>query len=177
MNLNSIAAVDRNWAIGYQGKLLVSIPADMKFFRETTKGAVVLMGRKTLESFPGGRPLKGRVNIVLSSKEEERLEEREDGTVLAFRRSIPAMLSLAESYPDRAAFVIGGGSVYREMLPYCDAAFITQIEKEFPADTWFPNLEEDPCWEMEKADEWREHEDLRFRFCRYRRIRNSKEEG
>ena len=168
--LACIAAVDRNWAIGYQGKLLADNPEDMKFFRETTKGAVLLMGRKTLESFPGGRPLKGRVNLVLSASQEPSFRE-EAGTVLIFRQTIKELLACAESYPERSVFVIGGGSIYRQFLPFCSIAYITRMEAEFPADTWFPDLDRDPDWSLAEEGEEKQGDGFSFRFCRYERNR------
>lgn len=103
--MNLIVAVDENWAIGYNNELLVSIPDDMKFFRETTTGKVVIMGRKTLESFPGGRPLKNRVNIVITKKEDYEV----DGAVVV--HSVEEAVNEASKYDENDVFVIGGGSV------------------------------------------------------------------
>lgn len=159
--MNTIVAVDRNWAIGNENRLLCSIPADMKFFRETTAGHVVVMGRKTLESFPGGRPLKKRVNVVITGKPDYEKE----GAVIV--HSVPEALEYLAQYPAEEVFVIGGDSIYRQMLPYCDTAYVTSIDASFPADTWFPNLEEDPAWTCQDAGEVQEHEGLKFRFKKY----------
>ena len=132
-----ILSADENWGIGKDNKLLVSIPADMKMFREKTIGNVVIMGRKTLESFPKGLPLKDRVNIVLSSKGEE----SGNGEIIV--RSVEEAIEEAKKYPDKKIFVIGGGSIYKQFLPYVDTAYVTKIDHAYDADTFFPNLDED----------------------------------
>lgn len=153
-----IAAVSKNWGIGKDNKLLFSIPTDMKFFRTATMGKTVIMGRKTLESFPGGKPLKNRRNIVLSSGKSVA-----DGAELA--ASVDDALKAA---PDDA-FVIGGENVYRQLLPYCDEAYITKVFEECEADAFFPNLDEDSEWYMEKEGEEISENGHRFRFCTYKR--------
>ena len=145
--MNLIVAVDKNWAIGYGNKLLVSIPQDMKFFRETTSGKVVVMGRKTLESFPGGQPLKKRTNIVLTGNPKE-----------------------LKQYPAEDVYVIGGESVYRALLPYCDKAYVTRIDHAYLADTYFPNLDEDPEWKMTKVSDEQTYFDLEYVFTIYERV-------
>ena len=143
-----ILSADENWGIGKDNKLLVSIPADMKMFREKTIGNVVIMGRKTLESFPKGLPLKDRVNIVLSSKGEE----SGNGEIIV--RSVEEAIEEAKKYPDKKIFVIGGGSIYKQFLPYVDTAYVTKIDHAYDADTFFPNLDEDNEWELtEESDE------------------------
>ena len=127
--MNLIVAVDKNWAIGLGNKLLVSIPQDMKFFRETTKGKVVAMGRKTLESFPGGQPLKNRVNVVLTTDKSYST----NGIVLV--HSIKEMLDELKKYPSEDIYVIGGETIYRQLLPHCDRAYITRIDNAYDADT------------------------------------------
>ena len=112
--MNLIVAVDSNWAIGKENKLLVSIPQDMKFFRETTKGKVVAMGRKTLESFPGGQPLKNRVNVVLTTDKNYKVKD----TVIV--HSVEEMVEELKKYNSEDVYVIGGESIYRQLLPYCD---------------------------------------------------------
>ena len=135
--MNLIANVDRNWAIGKNNKLLVRIPDDMKFFRQTTTGKVVVMGRKTLESFPGGMPLKNRTNLVLTSDPGYRVK---DAVVL---HSMEELRKELEKYPDEDVFVIGGESVYRQLLPLCDVAHITKTDgrsrptaRSRPISTW-----------------------------------------
>ncbi len=162
--MNVIAAIDRNWAIGLGNKLLVSIPQDMKFFRETTKGKVVAMGRKTLESFPNGLPLKGRVNVVLTSDRNYKAE----GAVLV--HSIDEMVEELKKYNSEDVYVIGGESIYRQMLPYCDTAYLTKIDYAYEADTYFPNLDQEPDWKMTKISDDQKYFDLAYEFTVYERV-------
>lgn len=156
-----IVAVDRNWAIGNEGKLLASIPEDMKFFRTTTPGNVVVMGRKTLESFPGKRPLKNRVNIVLTRDEGYTA----DGAVIV--HDIEELLAKIKDYSDKDIYVIGGGTIYNQLLRYCDTALVTYIDDEFKADTYFPDLDKDESWKMADSGERKEHEGTVYYFRRY----------
>ncbi len=145
--MNAIAAVDKNWAIGNQNKLLVSIPEDQRYFRKMTTGKVVVMGRRTLAGFPNGEPLKNRTNIVLTRNPDFRKE----GVTIV--HSVEEALETVKAYPEKDVFVIGGDSVYRQMLPYCDTAYITKIDRVFDADAYFPNLDEDPDWELTEESE------------------------
>lgn len=164
--MNLIVAVDENWAIGRNGDLLAHMKEDMKFFRATTNGRVVLMGRKTLDSFPGGKPLKNRTNIVLTANSEF---EREDVVVV---HSIEELLEEAKNYPAEELFVVGGGRVYKELLPYCTKAYITHIHKTFEgADTWFPNLLEDGAWKLAETGESFEQDDFTYTFTTYERVK------
>ena len=163
--MNLIAAADKNWAIGNKGKLLVSIPKDMKFFREETMGHVIVMGRKTLESFPGGKPLPGRTNVVLSKDADYQIKD----AVVA--HSMEELMKILEKYESSDIYVIGGGTVYRQMLPYCDTAHITKIDHVYEADTYLPNLDEDPAWEITAESDEQTYFDLEYRFLRYSRIR------
>lgn len=162
--MNIIVAADKNWAIGKNNKLLVSIPQDMKFFRETTTGKVVVMGRKTLESFPGGQPLKKRVNIVLTSDKNYHV----NGADIV--HSIDALLEELKKYPAEDIYVIGGESIYRQLLSYCDKAYVTKIEHAYDADTFFPNLDEDPQWRMTKTSDEQTYFDLEYEFTIYERL-------
>ena len=162
--MNLIVAVDKNWAIGYGNKLLVSIPQDMKFFRETTSGKVVVMGRKTLESFPGGQPLKKRTNIVMTGNSNY---EVKDAVVV---HDIDSLLEELKQYPAEDVYVIGGESVYRALLPYCDKAYVTRIDHAYLADTYFPNLDEDPEWKMTKVSDEQTYFDLEYVFTIYERV-------
>lgn len=163
--MNLIVAVDKNWAIGKNNKLLVSIPSDMKFFRETTSGKVVVMGRKTLESFPNGLPLKNRVNIVLTSDPNYQVR----GAVIV--HSIEEALKEVEKYPTEDVYVIGGETIYRQMLPYCDVAHITKIDHAYEADAYFPNLDEMPEWEIVADSEEQTYFNLEFQFLMYQKNR------
>ena len=162
--MNLIVNVDKNWAIGKGNKLLVSIPQDMKFFRETTTGKVVVMGRKTLESFPGGQPLKNRTNIVLTSDKSYKAA----GAVLVY--SMEELMEELKKYSQEDIYVIGGESIYRSLLPYCSKAYITKTEHAYDADTWFPDLDADPQWKMTKISEEQTYFDLEYYFTVYERI-------
>lgn len=162
--MNLIVAVDKNWAIGLGNKLLVSIPADMKFFRQTTTGKVVVMGRKTLESFPGGQPLKNRTNIVITRDANYKVKE---GIVVS---TIEEALEELKKYKDEDIFVIGGESIYRQMLPYCKTAFVTKIDHAYDADTFFPNLDEMEDWKLTGISEEQTYFDLEYVFARYERV-------
>ncbi len=159
--MNLIVAVDKNWAIGYQNQLLVSIPADMRFFRDETMGKVVIMGKNTLESFPGGQPLKNRVNIVIALEQDYKVKD----TIVV--HSIEEALKAVEGYKSEDIYVIGGASIYKQMLPYCDIAHITKIDYEYVADTYFPNLDEMEDWVIEEETEEHTYYDLTYTFCRY----------
>lgn len=162
--MNLIVAVDKNWAIGRGNKLLVSIPADMKFFRETTSGKVVVMGRKTLESFPNGQPLKKRINIVLTGNPHTDIKD----AVVVHR--IEALLEELKKYPSEDVYVIGGESIYRQLLPYCDTAYVTKIDHAYDADTYFPNLDADEEWQLTGVSEEQTYFDLEYTFTRYERV-------
>lgn len=162
--MNLIVAVDKNWAIGNGNKLLVSIPQDMKFFRETTMGKVVVMGRKTLESFPGGQPLKKRTNIVLTRDKNYQVK---DAIVV---NTVDELLLELEKYDEDEIYVIGGESIYRQMLPYCKTAHITKIHHEYEADTYFPNLDEDDEWVVTGVSDEQTYFDLEYEFVRYERV-------
>ena len=159
--MNLIVAVDKNWGIGKNNKLLVSIPADMKFFRETTSGRVVVMGRKTLESFPNGLPLKNRTNIILTKNKDYHVK---DAIVL---HSVEEVLKELEQYEEEDIYVIGGDSIYRQFLPYCKVAHVTRIDHAYEADTFFPDLDAQEEWEVTGISEEQTYFDLEYRFYRY----------
>ncbi len=161
--MNLIVAVDKNWAIGNQGKLLVSIPSDMKFFREETTGKVVILGRKTLETFPGGLPLKNRVNIILTKNPNFKAP----GAVVV--HSVEEALEAVKEYEDEKIFVIGGDTIYKQFLPYCKLAHVTKIDHAYEADAYFPNLDTMPEWEVTGKSEEQTYFDLEYQFVRYER--------
>lgn len=165
--MNLIVAVDKNWAIGYDNKLLVSIPADMRFFRDETTGKVVVMGRKTLESFPNGQPLKNRTNIVITSNKDYKIN---DAIVV---NSVEEALEELKQYNPEDIYVIGGASIYEQMLPYCDVAHVTKINYQYHADTYFPNLDQRPDWVVETESEEQTYYDLEYIFQKY--VRNKEE--
>ncbi len=159
--MNIIVAVDQNWAIGRDNKLLVSIPADMKFFRTQTTGNVVVMGRKTLESFPNGLPLKNRTNIVLTRNPGYQVK---GATVV---HSLEELLEELKQYPSEDVYVVGGDSIYRQLLPYCDVAHVTKIDYAYEADTYFPNLDEMKEWQITASSEEQTYFDLEYTFLKY----------
>lgn len=161
--MNLIVNVDSNWAIGYRGKLLVSIPEDMKFFRSETTGKVVVLGRKTLDTFPSGQPLKNRTNIILTRNPNYQVK----GAIIC--HSVEEVLEELKKYNSEDVYIIGGDSIYKEFLPYCDVAHVTRTDHVYDADAWFPNLEEDPAWVLTGESEEKTYFDLEFRFCRYER--------
>ncbi|MCI8948614.1 MAG: dihydrofolate reductase [Lachnospiraceae bacterium] len=159
--MNIIVAVDRNWAIGFKGGTLVDIPADRKLFREETMGKVVVMGRKTLESLPGGQPLPGRVNILLSRSRDN------FGKGIITCKTLEECLSECAKYPPEDVYVIGGQEIYEAFLPYCDVAHVTWIDYSYEADTYFPNLEKDPEWILAAESEEQTYFDLCYEFRMY----------
>lgn len=158
--MNLIVAVDQNWAIGKGGDQLIYIPADLKHFKELTLGHPVVLGRKTLATFPGGRPLKGRRNLILSATPGYTVEGGE---------VFPSLEALLPQLP-QDAFVIGGESVYRALLPYCDTAYVTKLDAAFPADRYFPDLDKDPAWRAVEEGAPMEHQGITFRYVTYTRI-------
>ena len=161
--MNVIAAVDNHWAIGYQGSLLVRIPSDQKMFREMTEGKVIVMGRKTLETFPQKQPLKNRVNIVLSRNAEFTVK----GALVV--HSIKELMEELKKYDEEDIFVVGGSSVYEQLLPYCDTAHITKIDYAYQADAYFPNLDAMPEWELTADSDEQTYFDLEYYFLKYQR--------
>ncbi len=161
--MNLIVAADSNWAIGCQGRLLISIPNDRKYFREETTGKVIVMGRRTLKTFPQGLPLKNRTNIILSKDPNYRVK---DATVV---HSVEELMGLLDKYDTNDIFVVGGESVYRQLLPYCDRAHVTRIDHAYQADTYFPDLDSDPEWEVTADSDELTYFDIPYRFVLYER--------
>lgn len=156
-----IVAVDNNWGIGKDNKLLVSIPADMKFFRQETMNKVVVMGRKTLESFPNGLPLKNRTNIVLTRDTSYQVKD----AILV--HSVEELLEELKKYSRDDIYVIGGDSIYKQLLPYCDTAHVTKIDYSYEADSFFPNLDEMEEWQVAASSEEQTYFDLEYAFVKY----------
>lgn len=159
--MNAIVAVDQNWAIGKGGDQLCYLSADLKRFKELTLGHSVILGRKTLATFPGGRPLKGRRNLILSRDPSFTAEGAE------VYHNVGSLLSQARS----DSFVIGGESVYRALLDHCDTVYVTKIAHSFPADVWFPDLDKDPAWQVVHEEAPLEEKGLAFRYVTYERVR------
>ncbi len=159
--MNLIVNVSKSWGIGKDGDLLVYLKPDMKFFRETTSGGVVILGRKTLASFPGGKPLKNRVNIVLSANPDFTCE---DAIVC---RNTDEALAAAAGYDTDSVWVIGGSSVYEALLPFCRYALVTINDCTAQADSFFPNLDAHPDWTCMEYGEDQAWEGIHFRFAKY----------
>ncbi len=163
--MKAIVAVDKNWAIGYQNKLLVSIPADMRFFKQETTGKVVVMGKRTLESFPGGRPLKNRINICLT---RDKNFTDPDAIIV---HSIDEVLEKVKEYNTDDVYVIGGESIYRQLLPYCSLVHVTKIDYAYQADSYFPDLDDMNEWEITGESDENTYYDLEYSFVRYERVK------
>lgn len=159
--MDAIVAIYDDWGIGANGTQPVAVAADRRFFRNTTKGATVIVGRKTMLDFPGGRPLPNRRNILLT-----RQELHMDGVEIA--HSTRQTLALVQG--DEKVFVIGGGSVYAEMLPLCQRVYVTRIHAIPDSDTFFPNLDADPGWKMARVLESGEEYGVRYEMCVYERV-------
>lgn len=162
--MNAIVAVDNNWAIGNKGQLLISIPADHKMFRQETLGKVVVLGRKTMDTFPGKQPLPGRTNIILTTDPEYKAG---DAIVV---HSIDELLETLKSYNTEDVYIIGGDSVYKQMLPYVDTVHVTKVERDFEADAFFPNLDKDGDWMITASSDEQFYFDTTYLFMRYERI-------
>ena len=158
-----IFSADRNWGIGYKNNLLFRAKADMKRFREMTAGKTVIMGRKTLQSLPGGKILHGRVNLILSR----------DGSYYAEGArvfgSAGALLEETERLPPDDVFVIGGGEIYRLLMPYCGKAYVTSWDAVFPADSFMVNLDEDSGWVLAHTSEPLSENGVVFKYKLYKR--------
>ena len=153
-----IVAVYDNWGIGAEGTQPVALSADRKFFRETTRGAMVIAGRRTVEDFPGKKPLPGRENVLIT---------RAGGDFPGFTLCASVEETLELSKRTGRAMVIGGGSIYRQMIPYCDTAYITKVHTIVPCDTFFPNLDEDPAWQLECVLQSGEENGISYEMLRY----------
>ena len=161
--MNLIAAVDENWAIGNKDDLLVRIPADHKAFRQETTGKIVVLGRKTIETFPQGLPLK---NIILSTNKNYQVK---DALVV---HGLEELFACLKDYDTKDVYVIGGESVYRQLLPYCDTAHITKIDHAYEADAYFSNLDELPEWEITADSEEQTYFDITYHFLKYERVKS-----
>ena len=159
----AIVAVDNNWGIGYQGQLLEYLPPDMKYFKDITSGSAVIMGRKTWDSLPK-KPLPNRLNIVISNKKNVILNKE------TIRMSLDDLLLIINDI-QYDLFIIGGGEIYKQLLPYCDRVYVTLIEKSHDnVDTYFPNLDKDPNWEIETCTELRDYNGIPYAFLVYERV-------
>ncbi len=160
--MKAIVVVDKNWGIGRGKKLLVHLAGDLKYFKEHTLGKTIVMGRETLESLPGGKPLLNRNNIVLTKNR---------GYVIdcSLCHSKEELLKMIKEENTDDVFIIGGEKVYKEFLPYCDTCYVTKIDKNFDADKFFPNLDEDGSFSVVNESEMVEENGTRYKFVEYRR--------
>lgn len=161
--MKMIVCVAENFGIGKDNNLLFSLPPDMKFFRETTLGKVVVMGRGTLDSFPGGRPLKNRTNIVLT---HDTSFEREGAVALHSKEEV---LEYIKQFESDDVFIIGGGQIYEMFREECNEVLLTKVRKTVPCDTFFFNIDNDESWYLESESRMMEHEGTLFSFCVYRK--------
>lgn len=159
--MNLIVAVDRNWAIGHKNQLLIRIPDDLKNFRQLTEGNVVVLGRTTLSTFPNSLPLKNRENIVLTRNNTYKAG---DAKIV---HSMEEALELIKEYDSENVFIIGGGQIYEQFLPYVDTAYVTYIDYAYDADTYFPNLDKDDSWEITEESEEQTYFDVEYYYRKY----------
>ena len=158
--MEAIVAVYDDWGIGCEGDQPIALSADRKFFRKMTAGATVIVGRKTVSTFPGSQPLPKRRNIVLTLQALE---------LPGFETANSPEAAAAMCAQDEKVFVIGGGTVYNQMLPACDRAIITKVHTTTQCDTYFPNLDEDPQWVMTEVLGSGEEDGIGYEFCVYER--------
>ena len=164
--ISAIVAVDNNWGIGFNGDLLEHIPEDLKYFKELTTGHIVVMGRKTWDSLPK-KPLLNRMNIILSRNCEQTIQQNGSNTWTAFMNSVD-IKNISKS---KDVFIIGGGTIYKELLPYCDRVYVTKIFKDHDqVDTYFPNLDQSDEWAPAMQSALHTHKDLIYQFWQYDRI-------
>lgn len=161
--MRAILHADKNWGIGKANGLMFKIPADMKFFKETTTGNVVVMGSNTLKSFPGGKPLKDRLNIVLYPDGEE----REDCKIV---RSVEELFAEIKKYPPEKVFVVGGQMMYKTLLPYCTEVLVTKVDATGDADAFFENLDKNAHFKLVYESEPVETNGYMIKFTTYRNI-------
>ena len=159
--MKAIVAVDKKWGIGKRNGLLFELPADMKFFRETTSGKVVVMGSNTLKSFPGGKPLKNRINVVLYPEGEK----RDDCIVVG---SMDELKSELKKYEKEDVFVIGGAMFYKTMLPYCSEVLVTKVDADGEAEVFYENLDKKPEWKCVYESEETETNGYKIKFTTYK---------
>ena len=161
--MKTIVNADKNWGIGLGDALINHIPADMKFFREKTTGNVVVMGRSTFLTFPGPKALPNRVNIVLTS------DETWSAPDVIVCHSLDELQEKLKEYDTDSVYIIGGMSVYNQLVPLCDTAYVTKVDTAKPADKYFPDLDADDSWCVVEEGEEQEHNGVKFRFVTYRK--------
>lgn len=159
--MNLIVAVDNNWAIGKNNDLLVSIPGDLRYFKEHTTNKVIVMGRKTLESFPQAKPLPNRINVVITRNPNY---EAKDAIIV---NSIEEAIKEIKKYASDDVYIVGGQTIYEQFLDYCDVAYVTRINYSYDADAHFPNLDKKEDWELVESSEEQTYYDLEYIFTKY----------
>ena len=159
--MDLIVSADENWGIGNHGKLLVKISADLKRFRKMTTGNIIVMGRKTLESFPDGKPLPNRVNIVMTHQQDYTCE----GVIVC--HNIQEVLRKIAKDVKKYVFIVGGSSIYEQFLPYCERAYVTKIYQTFIADTYIKNLDKDYHWKLIEQQPMQEENGIQYAFLTY----------
>ena len=170
--ISAVVAVDENWGIGYQGQLLAHLPPDMKYFKELTMGNIVIMGRKTWDSLPA-KPLTNRHNVIISksipeTKLPQIITDREDPVTFLQMDSLIQNWDKVKCFSNKNIFIIGGGEIYKQLLPYCDRVYVTKILKKFDnVDTYFPNLDISPDWAPAMISGIYAHKDLSYQFWEY----------
>ena len=168
--MNIIVAVDREWAIGKNGELLCHLPSDLKYFKEKTTGKTMIVGRKTVEGFPGARPLPNRKNLILTRDEEVRKKVFE-GREYQFFDSTEEVIKYLENneIDENDIFVAGGAEIYKQFLPFCEKAYITKIDKSFEGDAFIPNFDEIKGWTMATQSDTVCENGINYTFCIYER--------
>ena len=162
--MNLIVAVDQNFGIGSNNTLLYNLPADLQYFKQKTLNKVVVMGYNTLLTLPGGKPLKNRINIVLYDVPKAKIE---NAIVV---NSLQMLFSELKNYNSNDIFIIGGAYVYEQLLPYCEIAFITQINSTKPADKFFPNVNKMPKWEKVEKSSTQTENGVSFNYLTYKNL-------
>lgn len=169
--ISAIVCVDKNFAIGNNNELLINIPEDMKFFKEKTTDSVVIMGRKTYDSLPV-KPLPNRTNIVVTSKANELNKIDRNGVMFVTMNFIEAYLETVPLSRETDYYIIGGEQIYKELLHYCDNVYVTKVNYAYDnADTFFPNIDEMPNWEVVSASKVKEYNSIKYQFYEYMKKR------
>lgn len=168
--ISAIVAVDNNWGIGANGDLLAHIPDDLKFFKQITMGHVVVMGRKTWDSLPN-KPLKDRFNVIVTRNQEKYCDLADTASNYMSLGMEETKKLIKNPFGTSNVFIIGGGEIYKQLLPFCEHVYVTKINKSFDnADIFFPNLDQSNEWIMTAKGEIRNYKDLTYQFVEYDRI-------
>jgi dihydrofolate reductase len=161
--MKAIVVVDNNWGIGKGDQLLVHLPGDLKYFKEKTLGKTIIVGRKTLESFPGGKPLPGRKNIVLTTNREFEMDN------CSVSNDLDDLFHQIATLDGEEIFVVGGACIYEMFLPYCDDVYVTRIQETYDADKYFPNLDQSDSFVKTWQSDMIEEKGVQYRFEKYSR--------